>query len=141
MTDPPPPELDELTRELASIQDALLELPPDAFAERYDLQKRQDALRDQAAAFHQDWEAQRPTIELRAELSALRAQLASIEAQRINLVYQAGSGGQDGPSAEGLGGTGLNEGILDAQGADHIHARIGLIKGILTDRGIDPGEE
>jgi hypothetical protein len=39
-----------------------------------------------------------------------------------------------------LGGYGINKGIEDAMGLPKIKARIGLIKGILIDRGADVPE-
>ena len=134
------PELDALNRELAGIQDELLALSDDAFAERFVLQKRQDELRELAGAFHQDWDSQRSTEELQAELKALRGQLKGIEDQKIDLAMQGGGSGPGGHGGSGLGGVALNQGLLEAQGANRVHARIGLIKGILADRGIDPDE-
>ena len=90
MADSQTPELDALNRELAGIQGELLALSDDAFAERFALQKRQDELRELAAAFHQDWGSQRPTEELQAELNALRGQLKGIEDQKINLAIGCG---------------------------------------------------
>ena len=94
--------LDDVTAQLADVQRKLLDLPDDAFAERYALQKQQDALREQASQFREDWDAQRPTDELLAELAARRAQLKTIEDQRIDMVSQNlvcqgawGLGGQD----------------------------------------------
>ncbi len=133
-------ELDALNRELAGIQDELLALSDDAFAERFALQKRQDELRELAGAFHQDWDSQRSTEELQAELNALRGQLKGIEDQKINLaMFGSGSKGA-GPGSSGLGGVSLNRGLLEALGANRVHARIGVIKGILADRGIDSDE-
>ena len=140
MADSQTPKLDALNRELAGIQDELLALADDAFAERFALQKRQDELRERAAAFHQDWDSQRSTEELQAELKARRAQLKGIEDQKINLaMFSSGSRGA-GAGSSGLGGVSLNQGLLKAQGANRVHARIGVIKGILADRGIDSDE-
>jgi len=36
-----------------------------------------------------------------------------------------------------LGGVGLNAGMMEASGANRIKARIGVIKGILTNRGAE----
>ncbi len=137
MVDSQTPELDALNRELAGIQDELLALSDDAFAERFALQKRQDELREKAAAFYQNRDAQRPTEELQAGLKALRGQLKGIEDQKINLAMWCQGAG---PGSSGLGGMALNQGLLEAQGANSVHARIGVIKGILADRGIDSDE-
>ena len=140
MADSQAPDLDAITQELAKVQDELLALPDDAFSERFALQTRQDGLRKQAAGFHEDWDAQRPTEELQVELEALRAQLATIEDQKINLAGFSGGGAASGAGlGSGLGGVQWNHGMLGAQGANSVHARIGRLKGILADRGIDSG--
>ena len=137
-------DLETITAQLAALQRELLDLPSDAFAERYELQKQQDVLRAQASQFREDWDRQRPTDELLAELAARRSQLKAIEGQRINLVTQAGGGGTGGTSPAGAssyGGVDINLGIGDAQGSGDIQARIGLIKGILEERDIDIPEK
>jgi len=70
----------ELINQLAVVQDALLALPDDAFAEKYELKKRQDKLREQAAQFAVDQDEARADAELLSELSGLRSQLAQLEA-------------------------------------------------------------
>jgi hypothetical protein len=126
----------DVTRELADIQRKLLELPRDAFAERYDLQKRQDALRAEvrgdSRAFYED----RSSESLLEELAALRSQMRAIEKQRIDLVYQAGSGGATTGEMGNLGGVQINKGIDDAHGLPQIKNRIGIIKNILEERGV-----
>ena len=131
-------DLDAVARELANVQDALLALPDDAFAERFELLKRRDALRARAGAFAGEWDASRPTADLRAELAALRARRDSIERQRIDMVSQSGGGGQ-GSGADGWGGVVLNQKISQAHGLGDIEGRIGRIVGILIDRGEEPG--
>ena len=130
-------DLESITRQLAEIQDRLLALPDDAFAERYELEKRQDALRDAAAEFRSDWDAQRPTEELEAELAALRARLQAIEDERIDMVVQSGGGTLAGPGADGWGGVAINQEIEAAHGAPAIRDRIARIVGLLADRGIE----
>lgn len=128
-------KVDDINRELIEVQDALLALSDDAVDERFRLRQRQAALREEAQALQTDWLAERPTEELIAELEALRARLAEIEADRIDLVKQHGGGGNAGPGADGWGAVQLNQQIESAQGADAIKERIGRIKGILVDRG------
>jgi len=126
----------EFINQLAVVQDALLALPDDAFAEKYELKMQQDELREQAAQFAVDQDEGRSDAELLSELSGLRSQLAQLEKQKINLVSQAGGG--PGESTMGnLGGAGLNAGMMEASGANRIKARIGVIKGILTNRGVE----
>lgn len=127
-------DIGDLTRQLADVQKELWDLPDDAFAERFELKEKQAALRAQAAQYAERLDEGRSTEDLLVELSALRTQMVAIEGQRIDLVTQAGStsAGEMG----NLGGVGINKGIEDAMGLPKIKARIGLIKGILTDRGV-----
>ena len=127
----------EIARELALIQDRLLALPPDAFAERAELRSRQDHLRSQARSRENALDADRPTADLLSELGGLRSRMREVERQRIDLVKQAGSGGATSSEMGNLGGVQINKAIDDAHGLDGIKARIGLIKGILADRGVD----
>lgn len=130
------PDATDLTAKLADVQRRLLELPDDAFAEKYELLKERDKLRDMAAEYAGLIDAERPDQELLRELSGLRSQMKSIERQRIDLVVQAGSGGAGTSEMGNLGGVQINKGIDDAFGLPKIKARIGVIKGILSDRGI-----
>lgn len=128
-------DLERSLRELSEVQDRLNALPDDAFAERYELRCRQDELRDQMASFRVDFDAERSTEELLAELSSLRSRLASIEGQRIDMVSQAGgSGAMTGAMTPEEG---LNRKIDEAAGAGEIRSRIGRIKGILIDRDVE----
>ena len=129
-------ELDAVTGQLADVQRRLLDLPSDAFAERYALLQEHDVLRERASEFRQDWDNQRTDAELLAELAALRGRLEAIEKQKIDLVVQAGSGGRAAPGGD-TGGVQINTGIVAAQGAGGIQARIGRIKGILEARGVE----
>ena len=127
-------DLDQALRELSEVQDRLNALPTDAFAERYELRCRQDELRDQMASFRVDFDAERSTDDLLAELSGLRSRLTAIEGQRIDMVSQAGgSGAMTGAMTPEEG---LNRKMDEAAGAGEIRARIGRIKGILIDRGV-----
>lgn len=128
-------DVDGLIRELGEIQKQLAELPEDANDERFKLRQRQDELRALARGGG-DMDKDRPTSEMLYELDALRAQMKSIERQRIDLVQQAGSGGATSGEMGNLGGVKINKGIDDAMGLPKIKARIGRIKGILTDRGV-----
>lgn len=132
-------DLDAMLQELSDVQDRLNALPSDAFAERYELRCRQDELRDEMAAFRVDFEAERSTEDLLSELAGQRSRLVKIERQRIDMVSQAGGSGA------GVGAftpeEGLNFKMDEAAGAGEIRARIGRIKGILLDRGVDIPEE
>lgn len=130
-------DVDDLIRELGEIQKQLAELPDDANDERFRLRQRQDELRAEARDHAGDLDKDRPTSEMLYELDALRNQMKAVEKQRIDLVQQAGSGGASSGEMGNLGGVQINKGIDDAQGLPTIKARIGRIKGILRDRGVD----
>jgi hypothetical protein len=61
-----------LVQELSEIQDRLVALPDDAFAERSELIRRRDELRSEAEAHAAGADPARPTEDLLAELAALR---------------------------------------------------------------------
>jgi hypothetical protein len=124
----------DITRQLAAIVDELIELPDDAFAERWKLRTRQAELREQAREFSYARYEDKFDEELLDELRSLREQMKMIEKQRIDLVTQAGSGGAS--NMGNLGGVAINKGIDDAMGLPQVKAKIGHIKGVLTDRGV-----
>lgn len=130
-------DIGDLTRQLADVQKQLWDLPDDAYAERNDLKQRQAELRAEAAQYASRLDDDRSTDDLLSELAALRSKMLAIEAERINLVYQAGSGGSSSGEMGNLGGVAINKGIDDAMGLPKVKARIGLIKGILADRGVE----
>lgn len=131
------PDVSNVTAKLADVQRRLLDLPDDAFGERYELLRERDRLRDEAAAFSEMIESERTDDELLRELAAFRDQMKSIEGKRIDLVKQAGSGGASTSEMGNLGGIKINKGIDDAHGLPRIKARIGVIKGTLMDRGVE----
>ena len=128
--------MDQLRQELAEIQEKLIELPSDAFAERYELRTRQDELRDKVASFSQDRDADRSDQELLEELSALHTRHKQIVRSRIDLVGQSSGGSGAGPGAGAYGVDDINRGIAAAAGASEIEARITRIKSILADRDL-----
>ncbi|MGI9666481.1 MAG: hypothetical protein ACR2N2_05175 [Acidimicrobiia bacterium] len=127
---------DDITRQLADVQKRLLDLPDDAFEERYELRRQQDELRSIARSGDNPMDRGRSDEELLAELASLRDRMKYIEKQRIDLVQQAGSGGATSSEMGNLGGVQINKGIDDAMGLGEIKNRIGILKGILQDRGI-----
>ena len=130
-------QVTELIRELAEVNEKIWALPDDAFAEKYELLNRRDTLREQAATFAVDADKERSTAELLSELSGLRSQLGQIEGQKIDLVTQAGGGATGASNMTNLGGVSLNAQMMEASEAGRIQSRIGVIKGVLTDRGVD----
>lgn len=126
---------EDVTRELADIQRELLDLPSDAFAERFELQKRQDELRAEVRGDGRVFYEDRSTESLLSELAALRTQMVAVEDQRIDLVTQAGTGGVS--NMGNLGGVEINKGIDDAHGLPEIKGKIGMIKNILQERGVE----
>ena len=129
-------DIGDLTKQLADVQKQLWDLPDDAHTERSELKQRQSELRAEAAQYASRLDDDRPTDDLLVELGALRAKMSAIEGERIDLVYQAGSGGSASGEMGNLGGVAINKGIDDAMGLPKVKARIGVIKGTLSDRGV-----
>ncbi len=127
----------EATRELAEVQRQIAELPDDAFEQRYLLHRREDELRAIARSAPHALDQGRSDAELLDELRSLRARVRDIEKQRIDLVMQAGSGGPGTGEMGNLGGVKINKGIDDALGLGPIQQRLGVVKGILIDRGVE----
>lgn len=127
----------QLVARLADVQKKLLDLPDDAFEEKYKLLNEQDQLRKEAAGYAGMVDSERSDEQLLAELAAMRGQMHHIEGMTIDLVVQAGSGGASSGEMGNLGGVEINKGIGDAQGLPKIKARIGVIKGTLRDRGVE----
>jgi hypothetical protein len=126
-----------LIRELAEVNEKIWALPDDAFAEKYELFNRRDTLREQASELAVDADKERSTAELLSELSGLRSKLGQIEGQKIDLVTQAGGGAPGASNMTNLGGVSLNVQMMEASGAGRLKSRIGVVKGVLTDRGVD----
>jgi hypothetical protein len=130
-------QISVLIGELAEVNKKIWALPDDASAEKYELSKKRDALREQAEKYAVDADKDRSTVELLSELSGLRLQLGQIEGQKIDLVTQAGGGATGASNMTNLGGVSLNAQMMEASGAGRLQARIGVIKGVLADRGVD----
>jgi hypothetical protein len=133
-------DVSEIARDLADVDDQLRALSDDAFADKYELLKKQDVLRERAAQFAVDADKERSTEVLLSELSGLRSQLAQLDGQKIDLVTQAGGGASGMGNMGNLGGVSLNAQMMEASGAGRIQARIGVVKGVLTDRGVEVPE-
>lgn len=125
---------DELTRELAQIQDALLALPDDAFAEKFRLHQRRDELRDRLREAASELDASRSDEELLRELAAQRSKLAALERQQINMTSQsiAGAQGATFSASERV----MADRLTESLGIDGVHTRIAHLKALLDDRGV-----
>ncbi len=128
-------KVDSLIRELGEVQDRLIALPDDAFAERFELLKRQDQLREQAALHTAGVDNERPTEDLLAELASLRQRRDALEGEHINVMLQASNIDAAGFSGHADAAQ-INHRMDSAQGMPQIVSRIGRIKGILIDRGV-----
>ena len=124
-----------LTRELAEIQDHLLELPDDAFAEKFRLHRRRDELRDRLRASAPDLDATRSDEELIRELAAQRSQLAALESQQVNMTSQSMAGLRAGSfsASERI----LADKVTQSLGIDGVQRRIAYLKALLEERGVD----
>lgn len=131
--------IEDITRDLAQVTDDILALPEDDFAQRFELQTRQDQLREEASRYHIDVDAQRPIADIRAEL-AEATKRRNAEASRL-----AGRNMMSGP-----GGTGASAGAVSAAMVEltlkananspigSLNLRIAVLESALVARGIDP---
>ena len=131
------PDTTDITKRLADVQRRILDLPDAAFTQKHELLQERDRLREEVTGFADELDSGRADEDLLRELAALRGQAKMIEAQRIDLVVQAGSVGASTGEVGNLGGVKINKGIEDEMGLPKIRARIGVIKGHLIDRGIE----
>lgn len=128
--------IDDITRDLARVQDQLLGLASDDFSARYPLLKEQDALRHEAEAFAADWDAQRPTGELVIELAEARSRLQE-ETDRVSMSGIAGIGGSAGIVGGAMASLTIT--AKRASDLDAIKARVAKLESLLTERGV-PGD-
>jgi hypothetical protein len=128
--------LEDLNRRLGQIQDELLALPADDFARKNELHGERDLLRAEAAAFQKDFDLDRPSSELIAELKQHRKQLESIDDEYINTAEQVVSGFGLAGEHGGPGDTQrINENIGEATGRAKLEKRIAHLEAILSERG------
>ncbi len=129
------PTLEELNRQLGAIQDQLLELGPNDFGEKHRLKTEQDRLRNLAGKYRQDWDANRPSEDLLAELKAREAALEGFRKKMLEASKAATSGLSPG-AWEGPGDTmRINEGMKSAHGIEEQMHRIAQLETILKERG------
>jgi len=91
------PTLDEVLAELRDLQQALSELPEDAFGERLRVKERRRELHTQAAELR---EAGRSIAELQEELSRLRSQRDELFQRHLSLGNIGPGGGEGGGGIE-----------------------------------------
>lgn len=128
--------LDELNRRLAQVQDRLLELGPDDFAQRYRLKIEQDRLRSQAKRFATERDVDRSTEDLKAELRAREAALEEVRRKMMNAAAQAGGGGGGTGSFEGpLDAFKINNALISGSNAEALMQRIARLETIIEERG------
>ncbi len=123
--------LDDLTRRLSQIQDALAALPCGPSPQRYALLTERDALRRAAAGYRSGIDDSRSTTELEAELASLKKRRKQSISQRIGFVTSKG-GGSHSPSS----GAWVKLGSQARSGDDlsTINARIAHIEDTLLRR-------
>ncbi len=129
-----------IVEELAAITQQLPELRRDAFLEKIDLQNRQNELRSEAAELRRGVSSATAVDKLLALLARLRWQRDAIEKSRIDVVQQSGNTGTGvfmGTNHQG-DAMRINRRIDETHGLSDLEARIGRIKGMLIDRGVDP---
>ena len=114
--------------------DRLLARPEDAYAERSELLTRQYELRDLAADFRQDADADRSTADLFAELDALKDQRETLISTRIG--FATGKGGNSAPAVSGAW-VKLGMDALAGAGLDSLNARIAKLEDLLAHRAAE----
>lgn len=123
--------LDEITRDLAAVQDEIL--ASDDPEQKLVLLDRQVALRAEARTFASQLGDARPSDEIRRELAERRRQLSDLMKGKIDLFKQSSAASGMAPSR--LPEKQLNERMLDARGAPDLEKRIAELEQTLTERG------
>ena len=124
--------IDEITRDLAAVQDELLAIDPDDFAALDPLRTRQAALRAEAKGFAPRLKDPRSTREIELELKTREAQYKKLDKERIDLIKQSSSGSGTAPDA--IPEATLNRKLMKANGAEDIQKRIAHLKRLLETR-------
>lgn len=126
--------LHDITADLARVTDALLAVEPDDFAGRYELLRRQDELRAEADSFHTDFDAQRSTADLLAELAELRRRRDAAIARGSGRVM-LGTGG--GAAFVGPEMVKLSARVQQSSNLHDLNVRISTLESILITGGVD----
>ena len=125
---------EDLTRELADIQDELLGLADDDFAAKFHLHRRRDEVRDRLRGLAADLDDKRSDEELIRELAAQRAQLEALESQQINMTSQSLAGMQGGTFSASE--RAIADRLTASLGIDDVHRRIAHLKRRLDGRHV-----
>ncbi len=127
-------DVDAALVRLAEIRRHLSDLPADAFAERAALRRERFQIQEQIGPI--DLDGGRSTEDLLDELSSQRARLHHLEGMRMNVAAQQGGGGESS-GWDGWGAMQLNLTLDEANDVAGVEARIGRLKSILAERGVD----
>ena len=93
-------DLDQVLADLAAVQDAILALPPEDFAGRFELRQRQEDLRERARELRHDVDDSLTVAQLRAQLNHLLAVREEHFSHRLGhaAAAQTGQGGGIDPA-------------------------------------------
>lgn len=128
--------VEDIAHRLAAIIDELALLPDGPSSERFHLLQERYTLRDQAAQFALEADAERST-------ESLEAELASLKQRRHSLVDETGGyvtgGSGDSAGRAGAAFTAVHGRVVSAGGVEQLTVRISRIEDVLTvrDRSTD----
>jgi hypothetical protein len=125
--------LDEIIRDLASVQDALITVDESDSTRLGELRLRQTALREEARAYSDDLVDTRSTVQIRAELRAHQAKRDGLAKHRIDLIKQSSSG--SGMATDAIPEATLNRKLMSAHDVAGIESRIAHLRQLLEKRG------
>ena len=128
--------LEEITRDLAAAQDAMLAADENDFAARDVIRVRQAELRLEAKRFGKLLGDPRKTEEIRRELRIRRDQYDQLSKQRIDLIKQSGAG--QGTAPDAIPEATLNRALMAANGGPELVQRIAHLTQLLEERGETP---
>lgn len=127
--------LDEVLSALSDVQRRLLDLPADAWRERFELQSEQDGLRaraDEIRAQH-DPDEGRTDQELKAEAAALRRHMRLMASKAGGLVTSKGGGNQS-PGSGAMAALDVQGKQTRAGEIERMAARVDRIERVLAER-------
>lgn len=123
--------VEEIALRLAAIQGELAALPEGPSAERYQLLKERDGLRQAASQYAVDLDLKRPTEELEAELTSLKQRRRQLVESRSGYVMGKGGNNQGPASAAWVQ---LSVSARSASGIDALNVRISHLEDVLSQR-------